>query len=59
MLLNRGVFYYNVKLASCGGEKLFGIFDTYSERNLRIYNPFWLDLRKFISGIYKLAGIPE
>ncbi len=45
-----------MNLASCGREKLFDIFDTYSETDLRVYNPFWVDLRKFVSGIYKLWG---
>jgi hypothetical protein len=43
-----------MNLASLGKEKLFGIFDSYSETNLRIYNPFWVDLRKFVSGISEL-----
>lgn len=46
-----------MNLASLGKEKLFGIFDSYSETNLRIYNPFWVALRKFVSGINELAVI--
>ena len=46
-----------MNLASLGKEKLFGIFDSYSETNLSIYNPFWVALRKFVSGIYKLVAM--
>jgi len=44
-----------VKLAYCGREKLFGIFDSLSETNLRVYNPFWVALRNIVSGINELA----
>ena len=46
-----------MNLASLGKEKLFGIFDTYSETNIRIYTQFELALRMFVSGINELAVI--
>jgi hypothetical protein len=46
-----------VKLAYCGREKLFGIFDSLSETNLRVYNPFWVALRNIVSGISELYAI--
>ena len=50
-------FTVTVKLASCGREKLFGIFDSLSETNLRVYNPFWVALRNIVSGISELYAI--
>jgi len=32
------------------------IYETNSEQNLRIYTYFWVDMRRFVSHIYKLPA---